>query len=218
MRLLKKKILFVLTIGLSLFLCSCKTDIKVSVLDDGKISVEYFALPGKAFLETIAAISGESIQENQPIVINQEAVKESFVESGLEEIDVSGIKNATLDVKGKIPSDKSDVFSQSGIIDYSQTGKNVKLVLSKKTLKNFYEICPYEFQSYIDLFMAPAFSDEEMTTEEYVDLVASVYGQELADEVLSSKLRITFQKNNKTVTKEINLVDLFNISSSIVFE
>ena len=92
------------------------------------------------------------------------------------------------------------------------------LYRDKKTLKNFYEICPYEFQSYIDLFMAPAFSDEEMTTEEYVDLVASVYGQELADEVLSSKLRITFQKNNKTVTKEINLVDLFNISSSIVFE
>ena len=57
-----------------------------------------------------------------------------------------------------------------------------------------------------------------MTTEEYVDLVASVYGQELADEVLTSKLHITLQKNDSKVVKEISLLDLLNNSTSILIK
>jgi hypothetical protein len=57
-----------------------------------------------------------------------------------------------------------------------------------------------------------------MTTEEYVDLVASVYGQELADEVLTSKLQITLQKKDSKVVKEISLLDLLNNSTSILIK
>ena len=94
----------------------------------------------------------------------------------------------------------------------------MEIVISAETLQKFYEFCPEQFQTYIDLFMSPSFTGEEMTTEEYVDLVASVYGQELADEVLTSKLHITLQKNDSKVVKEISLLDLLNNSTSILIK
>lgn len=214
-----KNVILVSIFSFLLFLlCSCKTELKISVLPSGKIAVEYCAVPGKAFSETILAISGEEIYSDEPIVFNANQIKTSVDQTGLEEIDVSGVKNSTLDIKGIIPSDKTDIFSKSGIIKYGTTAKDVEIVISVETLQKFYELCPEQFQNYIDLFMSPSFTGEEMTTEEYVDLVASVYGQELADEVLTSKLKITLQNNDKKVIKEISLLDILNNSASILIK
>lgn len=214
-----KNVILVSIFSVLLFLlCSCKTELKISVLPSGKIAVEYYAVPGKSFSETILAISGEEVFSDEPIVFNANEIKTSVVQTGLEEIDVSGVKNSTLDIKGIIPSDKSDIFSKSGIIKYGTKANDVEIVISAKTLQKFYEFCPEQFQTYIDLFMSPSFTGEEMTTEEYVDLVASVYGQELADEVLTSKLHITLQKNDSKVVKEISLLDLLNNSTSILIK
>ena len=214
-----KNVILVSIFSFLLFLlCSCKTELKISVLPSGKIAVEYCAVPGKAFSETILAISGEEINSEEPIVFNANQIKTSVDQTGLEEVDVSGVKNSTLDIKGIIPSDKTDIFSKSGIIEYGITAKDVEIVISVETLQKFYELCPEQFQNYIDLFMSPSFTGEEMTTEEYVDLVASVYGQELADEVLTSKLKITLQNNDKKVIKEISLLDILNNSASILIK
>lgn len=214
-----KNVILVSIFSVLLFLlCSCKTELKIIVLPSGKIAVEYYAVPGKSFSETILAISGEEVFSDEPIVFNANEIKISVVQTGLEEIDVSGVKNSTLDVKGIIPTDKSDIFSKSGIIKYGTKANDVEIVISAETLQKFYEFCPEQFQTYIDLFMSPSFTGEEMTTEEYVDLVASVYGQELADEVLTSKLHITLQKNDSKVVKEISLLDLLNNSTSILIK
>lgn len=214
-----KNVILVSIFSFLLFLlCSCKTELKISVLPSGKIAVEYCAVPGRAFSETILAISGEEIYSDEPIVFNANQIKTSVDQTGLEEVDVSGVKNSTLDIKGIIPSDKTDIFSKSGIIKYGTTAKDVEIVISVETLQKFYELCPEQFQNYIDLFMSPSFTGEEMTTEEYVDLVASVYGQELADEVLTSKLKITLQNNDKKVIKEISLLDILNNSASILIK
>lgn len=214
-----KNVILVSIFSFLLFLlCSCKTELKISVLPSGKIAVEYCAVPGKAFSETILAISGEEIYSDEPIVFNANQIKTSVDQTGLEEVDVSGVKNSTLDIKGIIPSDKTDIFSKSGIIKYGTTAKDVEIVIAVETLQKFYELCPEQFQNYIDLFMSPSFTGEEMTTEEYVDLVASVYGQELADEVLTSKLKITLQNNDKKVIKEISLLDILNNSASILIK
>ena len=214
-----KNVILVSIFSFLLFLlCSCKTELKISVLPSGKIAVEYCAVPGKAFSETILAISGEEIYSDEPIVFNANQIKTSVDQTGLEEVDVSGVKNSTLDIKGIISSDKTDIFSKSGIIKYGTTAKDVEIVISVENLQKFYELCPEQFQNYIDLFMSPSFTGEEMTTEEYVDLVASVYGQELADEVLTSKLKITLQNNDKKVIKEISLLDILNNSASILIK
>ena len=48
-----------------------------------------------------------------------------------------------------------------------------------------------EDRTYLDLFMAPIFTGEKMTQAEYKELVASVYGQELADDMQKGKIVIT---------------------------
>ena len=101
-----KNVILVSIFSFLLFLlCSCKTELKISVLPSGKIAVEYCAVPGKAFSETILAISGEEIYSDEPIVFNANQIKTSVDQTGLEEVDVSGVKNSTLDIKGIIPSE-----------------------------------------------------------------------------------------------------------------
>ena len=166
-----KNVILVSIFSVLLFLlCSCKTELKIIVQPSGKIAVEYYAVPGKSFSETILAISGEEAFSDEPIVFNANEIKTSVVQTGLEEIDVSGVKNSTLDIKGIIPTNKSDIFSKSGIIKYGTKANDVEIVISAETLQKFYEFCPEQFQTYIDLFMSPSFTGEEMTTEEYVDL------------------------------------------------
>jgi hypothetical protein len=46
-------------------------------------------------------------------------------------------------------------------------------------------------RSYVDLFMAPAFTGEQMSGEEYAALVGSVYGSPMADEISSAVIDIT---------------------------
>ena len=56
-----KNVILVSIFSVLLFLlCSCKTELKIIVQPSGKIAVEYYAVPGKSFSETILAISSIS--------------------------------------------------------------------------------------------------------------------------------------------------------------
>ena len=68
--------------------------------------------------------------------------------------------------------------------------------------------------------MAPVFLGEAVPKDEYVDLIASVYGKALADEASRAKIKISFfapngEKAVKTI--ECPLVDLLTAAKPLVF-
>ena len=74
-------------------------------------------------------------------------------------------------------------------------------------------------KSYIDMFMAPAFSDEEMSDDEYIDLVGSVYGEVVAEEIKNSKINLTLTKlDGKKQKYSVRLLDLINIKKDLVYK
>ena len=42
--------------------------------------------------------------------------------------------------------------------------------------------------AFLDLFLAPVFNDEDMTAEEYVEMVGTVYGSEVGKEISSDEI------------------------------
>lgn len=43
----------------------------------------------------------------------------------------------------------------------------------------------------MDLLLAPVFNDEEMTVEEYLEVIAAFYGDSVAEELKTSKVKVT---------------------------
>jgi hypothetical protein len=64
-----------------------------------------------------------------------------------------------------------------------------------------------ESKSYFDLLMVPALTGEEMNVKEYNELLPSVYGPELADEVTEGTLQIELKSpdGKKSVKDSITL-------------
>ena len=87
-------------------------------------------------------------------------------------------------------------------------------------LSALYASLPETVRSYIDLFMAPVFSVESMTKSEYLDLVASVYGQNLADEIAGSSVSIVLSAPDASGKKKkvsVPLADLLAASAPLTY-
>ena len=107
-------------------------------------------------------------------------------------------------------------ISGSSIIKSSNNGKNVEIEFSRNNLLKMYDNMPSIMRSYIDLFMAPVFTEEEMSNEEYLELISSVYGQILADEIKTSTVDfIVVLSDGKTKQFSLELIDLINIKTDI---
>ena len=93
----------------------------------------------------------------------------------------------------------SYIFS-SGIV--SQEKEQLKLNLSRKALVDFYNSADQQTSMILDLFLAPVFNDEEMTETEYIQMLATFYGQDAANEVRDSFINITLKDLDGKVSKQ----------------
>jgi hypothetical protein len=116
-----------------------------------------------------------------------------------------------------------------GALSYTRTAdsrQKLTLTLSPQVLQTAAALLPEKEHSYIDLLMAPVFTGETMTEQEYIDTVSSVYGQQIADELKTSTLTIHItaaDSSGASEKKVIRLIDLLtltenrNITSSLVW-
>lgn len=207
---LKKCVLFLNLIFFSFFvltLSSCDSEISVKSLKDGTFSVRFDSAAGKIFSDTLSAFSGS---ENG-FVFNAEEIKNSMENLGFESVLVSVSSAENISVSAKIPFSEN-IFTKSGILE------SKKIVLSKNSLFEFYKNCPELFKSYLDLFMAPVFMEENSTSEEWLSLIGEVYGEPLKNEIASSKVKISFENEKGSVSKKtVSLAELFTLQQKIEF-
>ena len=78
----------------------------------------------------------------------------------------------------------------------------LSITLSPETLQTLVASLGTEMEGYAALFMAPVFTGEPMSKEEYVWLVASVYGEGVAQELEQGALVMTLRTpDGKSVQK-----------------
>ena len=104
--------------------------------------------------------------------------------ANVKNIIVSCPSSTKLNVNGTISSSQShDLIAQD---------KNKLVVtLSPESLQNISKTLGEETRSFLDLFMAPVITGEKMTDEEYLDLLESVYGKEITNDIKKASIKFT---------------------------
>ncbi|MBP3710516.1 MAG: hypothetical protein J6I73_08980 [Treponema sp.] len=193
------------------FFSSCTASVELRAHDDSSITVAYDASFGGAFIELMRALAGG----HDALLFNADEMARQFHEVGIETVRVSSPADASLSVAATVPHNSHDAISQSGCI--ARAERSMSLICSLETFTKLYESLPPSLQSYIDLFMAPIFSGDAMTKGEYLDLVASVYGKKLADEVAAARVKITMYGGNAKQAYTIPLVELLTATMQNVY-
>lgn len=207
-----KNLLVALFCSVILFLTSCKSQIKIT-FSKNACTVKYSTKLGKALFDTFYAFAGETESER---IFDTEQFKQIFSEGGLKNVSAESKVIDEISIQGDIDGNNGDFISGASIIKSSNNGKNVEIEFSRNNLLKMYDNMPSIMRSYIDLFMAPVFTEEEMSNEEYLELISSVYGQILADEIKTSTVDfIVVMSDGKTKQFSLELIDLINIKTDI---
>lgn len=207
-----KNLLVALFCSVILFLTSCKSQIKIT-FSKNACTVKYSTKLGKALFDTFYAFAGETESEK---IFDTEQFKQIFSEGGLKNVSAESKVVDEISIQGDIDGNNGDFISGASIIKSSNNGKNVEIEFTRNNLLKMYDNMPSIMRSYIDLFMAPVFTEEEMSDEEYLELISSVYGQILADEIKTSTVDfIVVLSDGKTKQFSLELIDLINIKTDI---
>ena len=207
-----KNLLVALFCSVILFLTSCKSQIKIT-FSKNACTVKYSTKLGKALFDTFYAFAGETESER---IFDTEQFKQIFSEGGRKNVSAESKGIDEISIQGDIDGNNGDFISGASIIKSSNNGKNVEIEFSRNNLLKMYDNMPSIMRSYIDLFMAPVFTEEEMSNEEYLELISSVYGQILADEIKTSTVDfIVVLSDGKTKQFSLELIDLINIKTDI---
>lgn len=211
----KRNCIGVLT-GLVLAACmlfaSCDCNLSVSETNSG-YKISYSTVLGKALLDTVGAVSDDGSE----VIFSAEEIQKVFAETGMRNVRSESVKAESLLIEAETSEKKDDFVSAAGLVKGDR--KSYSLLFSRETLSAMYDGMPSMMKSYIDLFMAPSFSGEETTDDEYVDLISSVYGDVVAEEIKDSKINLTLSKlDGRKQRYTIRLLDLINIKKELVYK
>lgn len=181
-----KIILFCLLVSLSLFLCSCKGDVKIGLQKSGAVSFHLTGDVGNVFMDLLSSNGSGSD------IIDAERLKTELVTSGFSNVKVIS-KNGHIDISFLDEARDTYLFS-SGLLRVSGSELSVSITPSK--FLEFYNSCGEDIQMLLDLFLSPVLNDEIMDEEEYVDTIKVTYGEETGKEIDNSVVSFTVTDKN----------------------
>lgn len=210
---------------LSLFLfCSCSPGIKLKIYppekqpgtgESGLIfpgEIGFSAIPTKTASEAISRFAG--VPEGESL-FSEDTMKETLKGSNFNLIRFSSGKNGSISFtistkdlnsafkdysKGEIPEIISlEQKNDSGII------QNIaEISINPENLNTILAHFPPETRDYIDILMAPVFTGEDLTKEEYIQLIKAAYGEKLAGELAVENLNLELEFPSKKLKVFLN--------------
>ena len=186
---------------------SCTTEITLKVNKDNSVDVNFEGGAGEAFTKMILSASG-AVSGNSSEVdlgIDTKEISYELAKAGFDNVRAESNKNL---IKISMTDKKRTSYIFKSDIVKDNDGK-LELNLTRKSLEDFYNSSDEQTRMILDLFLAPAFNDEEMTTAEYLEMLASFYGNAAAKEVEESFVKINIvQKDGSKKTQKIGLAEL----------
>lgn len=186
---------------------SCKNQLAFMLQEDDSIAfmLECNFDQGGA-IQNLLKSAGSDFSE-----LNLDQLKAGLLEEGFTKVEVYPSEAEGLVIKGILPADNEIVFEKEGIITFRLTNEN---------FRDFYNGSSARMAAVFDIFLVPALSDDEETKnldeKGYLDLIASFYGQNFADELSRSSIKISVQDKRKNITeKTILFTSLFTAKKTI---
>lgn len=172
---------FAIVALLALFLLAgCAPAVRVHINPDGSGSGSFTGALGTTSAEVIGRITG---QESPLSAVEAEEITAGLKTAGM-------IEDARVSVSDKSLSIDYTVPSLDGLLDRAVAldlpGKKLTLTLSRESVNAALELMPADTRDSLELLMAPVFTGEILSLDEYEDIMAATYGKSLADELRAS--------------------------------
>jgi hypothetical protein len=198
---------------------SCKVFLSLTQNQNGDVYVEFSGIPEEAFINTIKSFLANDSESttNKNLIIDTAQINSFLINSGFTNVEVSNQIGANVDIKMTIPKDKTFIFDSKLVFsDNSGVNSNFGIELSPATLQTFYANADEQIISILDILISPAFYGEEISEEEYIETIASLYGNDVAEEMNKSEIYITLKnKSGKVVKKSLPLKTLLTLKQSV---
>ena len=208
---MKKFSCFLAVIFLAAGLTSCTSEIVLKQEKSGSINVKFSSVAGNAFIKMVKSAAAD---DDGNVLIDVNAITH--------ELEKSGFVNVDIEKKNVIDFDISmdDFFGNSILISsglLSSTADEFSANITAAKFADFYNKADDDLVNILDMFLAPVFNDEEMWESEYVELLASFYGDDVANEIKESSLKITLEDvNGKKKSKTVSLAKLFTLQEPVI--
>ena len=198
---------------------SCKVFLSLTQKQNGNVNVEFSGIPEEAFINTIKSFLATDSESttNKNLIIDTAQIKSFLINSGFTNVEVSNQIGANVDIKMTIPKDKTFIFDSKLVFsNNSESNSSFGIELSPATLQTFYANADEQIISILDILISPAFYGEEISEEEYIETIASLYGNDVAAEMNKSEIYITLKnKSGKTLKKSLPLKTLLTLKQAI---
>ena len=212
MMMMKKLFLIILSVFFVFSFWSCTTEVTIKENSNGIINISFSGAAGQAFAKMI---SSSSDYQSDTVIFETEQIQFELLKSGFENVDVKSKTGSDLQISMQEKT-KNTFLYKSGLFSGKE---NLKITLSPKELTEFYKLADEQIILFLDLLLAPIFNDEVMSQEEYLETIASFYGESASKEISESNIKINLtDKNNQTKTFSFPIAQLLTLQETIILE
>lgn len=189
-------VLFVFLIGF----IGCSPSLAVNIATADDVTVEFSSGLGDSLVQTLYSIA--DVDSQNPL-FNKKAVAANLEASGFA-VEKISVDDNNIYLKTKSSSFENIVANSSELVE-ELTPSSVKISFSPEKLQSFVSVLPEETVGYLDLMCAPVLTNEELSTDDYVDVLAAIYGKKLAQETLSSNFVIEISVGSKIKSIDVKI-------------
>lgn len=194
--------LFLLLITL-LFFISCTTEVTLTLKADDSLAIRFEGGAGEAFTKMISSASGLAGDS----LVDPDSVSFELAKAGFADVKVEEKAGAAVTISMSDKAKSSYIFSSE--IIKAEKGK-LKAAITRKSLEDFYNNADEQTRMTLDLFLAPVFNNENMSEDEYLEMLGSFYGEAAAKEVSQSLVKINLiSKDGSKETLTYPLTQVF---------
>lgn len=209
---MKKLFLIILSVFFVFSFWSCTTEVTIKENSNGIIDISFSGAAGQAFAKMI---SSSSDYQSDTVIFETDQIQFELLKSGFENVDVKSKTGSDLQISMQEKT-KNTFLYKSGLFSGKE---NLKITLSPKELTEFYKLADEQIILFLDLLLAPIFNDEVMSQEEYLETIASFYGESASKEISESNIKINLtDKNNQTKTFSFPIAQLLTLQETIILE
>jgi hypothetical protein len=175
-----KNIFFIALSSTFFFVIGCSSTGIISIQPD-YTGIEYTNVASSILEDTIYGITG--IEKGMSL-IDKKTLQENLFAADCMVSTIETPSVANLEIDLKCPKTNFSLFTR--------TDNSLCLTISQETMTEVIGFLPEDTKDYIDLLMAPLFTGEELTSEEYVDVIRGIYGPSVAANLLTSTINLSF--------------------------
>ncbi|MCL2801554.1 MAG: hypothetical protein FWD28_07350 [Treponema sp.] len=223
--------LFFIVFAVTALSCAGRIDGSLAANGSAALSVNISLEPGiTALIQRMFTAGGQQGQ-----VLDGASIARSMSEApGVSSVSFRNTSPSA--IEGQIRISQISEFlspaSGSGFITFEQTASGGRCVvnINRRNSQPIIKLLSSEIEDYLNALMAPIATGEEMTKQEYLELVGSFYNRTISNEISSSRIRASIEFpgtvtraaggtiSGRRVNFDIPLLDLLVLETPMIYE